>query len=144
MKAMSRCLNLGKSVMDLGWGEFRRWLDWQGLKHNCKIIVADKYYPSSKTCNYCGYINKSLTLNDRQWVCPECGEVIDRDYNAACNLRDWYFKNYNTLGTSEINASGENCLYLDGLYLSGQTVSLKEEVTIFSDSPHILPKAHKT
>lgn len=129
MKSMSRSLNLGKSVMDLGWGEFRRWLDWQGMKHNCEIVVVDKFYPSSKTCNHCGYVNKSLTLSDREWVCPECGKVIDRDYNAACNLRDWYFMKYNTLGTIEINASGESCQYSGKGTLSEQTVSVKEEAT---------------
>ena len=48
-----------------------------------KIIY---FYPSSKTCNHCGYINKNLKLSDRQWVCPQCGEVIERDYNAALNI----------------------------------------------------------
>ena len=42
----------------------------------------------SKTWNHCGYAYKSLKLSDRQWVCPNCGEVIDRDYNAACNIKD--------------------------------------------------------
>ena len=46
------------------------------------------FYPSSKTCHYCGYINKGLKLNDREWICPECGHIIDRDYNAALNILD--------------------------------------------------------
>jgi hypothetical protein len=52
------------------------------------MFDVDRFYPSSKTCHNCGYINKILTLNDRQWVCPQCGEVIERDYNAALNILD--------------------------------------------------------
>lgn len=46
----------------------------------------ERFYPSSKTCGHCGHVNKELTLADREWVCPECGEVIDRDLNAAENI----------------------------------------------------------
>jgi len=52
------------------------------------MFDVDRFYPSSKTCHNCGYINKILTLNDRQWVCPQCGEVVERDYNAALNILD--------------------------------------------------------
>jgi putative transposase len=56
--------------------------------YNRKIVFVDRFYPSSKTCHNCGYINKNLTLKDRQWICPQCGEVIERDYNAALNILD--------------------------------------------------------
>ncbi|MEE3417499.1 MAG: zinc ribbon domain-containing protein, partial [Prevotella sp.] len=68
--------------------EFRRMLEYKANWYNRKIVFVDRFYPSSKTCHNCGYINKSLTLNDRQWVCPQCGEVIERDYNAALNILD--------------------------------------------------------
>ena len=52
------------------------------------MVFIDRFYPSSKRCNHCGYINKELKLSDRQWVCPECGSLIERDYNAALNILD--------------------------------------------------------
>lgn len=88
MKAMSQCLHLGKSVQDNGWGMFTTFLkyklDWQGKP----LIKINKWYPSSKTCHHCGYVNDKLTLSDREWVCEGCGEIIDRDWNAAMNIRD--------------------------------------------------------
>lgn len=88
MKAMSQCLHLGKSVHDNGWGMFTTFLkyklDWQGKP----LVKINKWYPSSKTCHHCGYVNDKLTLSDREWVCEGCGEIIDRDWNAAENIRD--------------------------------------------------------
>jgi putative transposase len=51
-----------------------------------RIVVADRWYPSSKTCSDCGYIHTSLTLSDREWTCDGCGVIHDRDHNAAINL----------------------------------------------------------
>ena len=125
MKNMSRTLNLGKSVMDLGFGEFRKWLDWQCVKHGSAVFYADRWFASSKTCNRCGEKNDGLKLSDRRWICPHCGAEIDRDYNAACNLRDYFLKIYNTAGTAEINASGDN---VRNVVASLQrSVSMKEE-----------------
>lgn len=63
------------------------------LKRKTEIIgielrMVDKFYPSSKTCHACGYINKTLKLKDRIYVCPKCGYTKDRDFNASLNLRD--------------------------------------------------------
>ena len=52
------------------------------------LIKIDKWFPSSKTCHNCGSVNKELKLSDRQWICLECGSVIERDFNAALNIRD--------------------------------------------------------
>jgi len=88
MKAMSQCLNLGKSVSDNAWGMFTTFLKYK-LENEGKLLVrVDKWFPSSKKCNECGEINKELQLSDRQWVCKSCGCIIDRDYNAAKNIRD--------------------------------------------------------
>ena len=56
--------------------------EWNGIK----FIQVNRFYPSSKTCSNCGCINHGLRLSDRTFVCPDCGFVIDRDYNAAVNL----------------------------------------------------------
>lgn len=88
MKAMSQCLNLGKSVSDNAWGMFTIFLKYK-LENEGKLLVKiDKWFPSSKKCNECGEINKELQLSDREWVCKNCGCIIDRDYNAAKNIRD--------------------------------------------------------
>ena len=129
MQSMARSLNLGKSVMDLGWGKFKTWLDWECFKHGASLVKADKWFPSSKTCNHCGAVNRELKLSDREWVCPECGCVIDRDRNAALNLRDWYLdhlsKILNTDGTSGIKACGETAATPGGT--PGQVAPVKQE-----------------
>jgi putative transposase len=88
VKGMSKNHNLAESILEMNFGEFRRMLEYKAQWYNRKIVFVDRFYPSSKTCHYCGYINKSLTLNDRKWICPHCGEVIERDYNAALNILD--------------------------------------------------------
>ena len=86
MKSLSQCLTLGKSTMDNGFGMFRTYLQYKQDDRWHKLVKIDKWYPSSKTCNHCGYINKNLKLSDREWICPECGCIIERDKNAAKNI----------------------------------------------------------
>ena len=88
MKAMGQCLNFGKSVSDNAWGMFTTFLKYK-LENEGKLLVrVDQWFPSSKTCHYCGDLNKDLQLSDREWTCQSCGCIIDRDYNAAKNIRD--------------------------------------------------------
>ena len=56
---------------------------------------VSRWYPSSKTCNHCGYVKKELTLNEREWVCPQCNSVVDRDYNASLNILKQGLKDLN-------------------------------------------------
>jgi putative transposase len=86
VKNMIRNHKLADSISELNFGEFRRILEYKCLWYNRRLVFVDRFYPSSKRCNYCGYINKSLKLSDRQWICPDCGQIIDRDYNAALNI----------------------------------------------------------
>ena len=88
VKGMVKNHNLAESICEMNFGEFRRMLEYKAQWYNRKIVFVDRFYPSSKTCHNCGYINKNLTLKDRQWICPQCGEVIERDYNAALNILD--------------------------------------------------------
>ena len=88
VKGMVKNHNLAESILEMNFGEFRRMLEYKARWYNRNIVFVDRFYPSSKTCHNCGYINKGLTLNDRQWICPQCGEVIERDYNAALNILD--------------------------------------------------------
>ena len=86
VKGMVRNHKLAESISEVNWGEFRRILTYKAAWHGRQLVFIDRFYPSSKRCNHCGYIYKELTLKDRQWVCPECGSLIDRDYNAALNI----------------------------------------------------------
>ena len=88
VKDMTKNHNLAESISEMNFGEFRRMLEYKANWYNRKIVFVDRFYPSSKTCNHCGYINKGLTLKDREWICPNCGDVISRDYNAAMNILD--------------------------------------------------------
>lgn len=80
---------LAKAVSSASFAEIRRQLtykcDWYGVK----LVIADRFYPSSKTCNGCGNVKDTLTLGDRTYVCDCCGHTQDRDVNAALNLRGW-------------------------------------------------------
>ena len=80
--------NLAESISEMNFGEFRRMLEYKAEWYNRKMVFVGRFYPSSKTCNHCGYINKELKLSDRRWTCPHCGHVIERDYNAALNILD--------------------------------------------------------
>ena len=85
MKNMSQTLRLGKSTMDNGFGMFRVRLQQKMELLGKKLIKIDKWFPSSKTCRFCGCINKNLKLKDREWDC-ECGAHLLRDENAAINI----------------------------------------------------------
>lgn len=89
MKAMSQCLNLGKSVNDLAWGMFVNRLEQKIALTDKILIKADRFFASSQTCHVCGYRNKSLTLKDREWDCPVCGNHLMRDENAGQNLKQY-------------------------------------------------------
>ena len=67
-------------------GLFRSFRGKQLERQGKYFVVVDRWFPSSKTCNHCGYINRELQLSDRVWVCPHCREVILRDPNAAKNI----------------------------------------------------------
>ena len=88
VKGMLRNHKLAESIQELNFGEFKRMLEYKANWYDRKLVFVDRFYPSSKTCNHCGYVNKKLKLSDRQWICPDCGEIIERDYNAALNIRD--------------------------------------------------------
>lgn len=129
LQNMSRTLHLGKSVTDLGFGEFRTLLEQKCNEYDTTIFYVDKWYPSSKMCSSCGTINKSLKLSDREWVCTECGTCHNRDFNAALNLEHYFTDQYNTVWTTEINACGDNASTLRAIVM--QVLSLNQEAPSF-------------
>ena len=85
VKGMMCNKRLAKSIMDQGFYEFRRQLTYKAKWYDCEIVLADRFFPSSKRCHLCHHINDALTLSERSWQC-DCGANHDRDINAAKNL----------------------------------------------------------
>jgi len=74
---------LARAISDAGFGEFRRQLEYKTTWYGTKLIVLDRWHPSSRLCHVCGWKNSELRLSDRQWTCRDCGTLHDRDLNAA-------------------------------------------------------------
>ena len=100
----------GRKVSDLSYYTFQTMLNYKCIKYGKKTIKIGRFEPSSQICSNCGHRQK-MPLNDRTYVCPNCGMTMDRDVNAAINIRDFsiyksQLDNLNTEGTSGINACG--------------------------------------
>lgn len=89
VKGMMKNKHLSKAIAGQCLGEFRRQLEYKCLWYGVPLIIADRWYASSKTCSCCGTIKKDLNLSDRTYRCIECGLVLDRDVNASINLREY-------------------------------------------------------
>lgn len=84
---MVRNHRLAKAVSDAAFGEFRRQLEYKTTRTGAVLHVIDKWYPSSKTCSACGAVKAKLSLAERVYRCDGCGLVMDRDLNAAVNIK---------------------------------------------------------
>ncbi|MFC0007930.1 IS607 family element RNA-guided endonuclease TnpB [Micromonospora siamensis] len=83
---MLRNRKLARHVADAGFAEIRRQLAYKTTWNGGRLLVADRWYPSSKTCSGCGAVKTKLTLSDREYLCEACGLALDRDHNASLNL----------------------------------------------------------
>lgn len=101
VKEMSSNRKLARHILDQSFYEFRRQLEYKARMYGSKIIVADRFFPSSKLCHVCNWKNEKLELKTRSWVCAECNTLHDRDYNAAKNLELLC-----TVSSTETNACG--------------------------------------
>ena len=117
IKGMVKNHRLAKAINDASWGQFVSMLSYKAELNDKQVVKIDRWYPSSKTCHRCGWVNEGLKLSDRQWVCPHCGEVIDRDVNAAKNI----------LSEGLRNISAGHVDYIDGdrVRLSNEHQSVK-------------------
>lgn len=88
LAGMKKALKFGKSVSDNAWGAFTQYLEESCRKTGSMVIRVDKWFPSSRKCHMCRYVNHELTLSDRTYVCPVCGNTMDRDAHAAVNIRE--------------------------------------------------------
>jgi putative transposase len=87
VKGMVKNHCLARAVSDMGFGEFRRQLTYKTETYDGNLIVADRWFASSKLCSHCGHKKESLALSTRTWVCSSCNTKHDRDLNAAINLK---------------------------------------------------------
>jgi len=87
MKGMSRCLKFGKSVMDDSYGAFRNMLGYKLKDQGKELVVVGRFFPSSRMCSRCGHVKEELRLDERIYRCG-CGNCMDRDVNAAVNIRE--------------------------------------------------------
>ena len=78
--------HLAQAIGDVGFAEFKRQLLYKASWYGARVILADRWEPSSKTCSGCGWLDADLTLSDRTFTCEQCSLVLDRDLNAAINL----------------------------------------------------------
>ena len=86
MSGMMKNKHLSKSVQEQAFYEFRRQIKYKSKWNNIQLVIADRWFPSSKLCSCCGNVKKDLKLSDRIYKC-ECGNVIDRDFQASLNLK---------------------------------------------------------
>jgi putative transposase len=119
VSGMVKNRKLSRAISDVGFHEFRRQLEYKSDLYGYTVIVADRWFPSSKTCSSCGEVKPSLELSERVWRCAACGAEHDRDLNAAINLK-------NLAVTSTVTACGEKS---SGQARKGRTklVSVKQE-----------------
>lgn len=92
VKGMMKNRYLAKHIQDAMFSEFRRQLEYKCLQYGIYLVIADRFYPSSKTCSYCGNIKSNLNLKERVYKCNSCGLEKDRDLNAAENLVYYFYR----------------------------------------------------
>lgn len=123
VSGMMKNRRLARSIADMSFFEFKRQLNYKAAMYGTMVVEADRWHPSSKTCSDCGYKLDILPLKVREWVCPECGVVHDRDINAALNLKQYAMAVVGPAESSPVAACGEES---SGLYFGTSETDLKE------------------
>lgn len=100
VKNMMKNHNLAQAFSDVSLGAFYNMLEYKANWNDKTVVKIDRYFPSSKTCSNCNYINQDLTLKNREWTCPSCNTVHDRDFNASINIKKQGLKLLSGLGTN--------------------------------------------
>ena len=87
VQGMMKNKHLAEKVQEQKFYEFRRQIEYKAKRTGIHVVIADRWFPSSKTCVECGFVKKDLKLSDRTYICPHCGNAIDRDFQASLNLK---------------------------------------------------------
>lgn len=106
IKGMVKNHKLAKHISDASWSKFVELLTYKAEWNDKELVKIDRFFPSSKTCNCCGYINQDLNLTIREWTCKDCGTTLDRDLNASINILKEGYK-HKSLGTSDNRRGGK-------------------------------------
>jgi len=106
IKGMIKNHKLSKHIADASWSKFVELLTYKSEWNDKKIVKIERFFPSSKTCNCCGYINQNLDLSIREWTCSSCNTKLDRDLNAIKNILNEGYKHISD-GTSDNRSGGE-------------------------------------
>ena len=131
IKGMMKNKKLSRHISDVGWHEFARQLEYKSLWNAKHFIKIDRWYASSKICNECGSKKVDLKLSDRVYVCEDCGNIVDRDFNASINIRDEGIRiliskySKTTVGHTGSNACGEDKVHI---------FPVKEKQVIFNEA----------
>lgn len=113
VKGMLKNHKLAKSIADCSFSMIRSMLNYKCRWYNRQLVIIDRWNPSSKTCNCCGYIMKNWNLGIREWTCPNCNTRHDRDINAAKNILDEGLNILDRAGTAQIQACGEDNSFVE-------------------------------
>ena len=106
VKGMIKNHKLSKHISDASWSKFIELLTYKAEWNDKNIVKIDRFFPSSKTCNHCGYINQNLDLSIREWTCPSCNTKLDRDLNASKNILNEGYKLISS-GIDDYRSRGE-------------------------------------
>lgn len=106
IKGMIKNHKLAKHISDVSWSKFIELLTYKAEWNDKQIVKIDRFFPSSKTCNCCGYINQNLDLSIREWTCPSCNTKLDRDLNASINILNEGYKLISS-GTDDYRSRGK-------------------------------------
>ena len=131
ISGMMKNHKLARSILDVGWYEFNRMLEYKSLWNAKHFIKIDRWYASSKICNECGNKKVDLKLSDRIYVCKNCGNVVDRDFNASKNIRDEGIKILTTQGHWGSNACGDDKVHFS---------SVKKKKVVVKETRKVLTK----
>lgn len=130
VSGMMKNHKLAKSIQELGLSELRRQLEYKSKWYGRELVFVSRWFPSSKTCCECGWKNNSLTLKNREFVCEECGSVIDRDLNAALNIEREGLRIYNESIGQRLSEFGAALSF--ATLVDNPTMDDKEEIPLKS------------
>ena len=140
LQGMSKFLCNAKNMVDTSWGTFVSKLELKGKSYGCKVIKADRYFPSSQLCSNCGFQYKDLKLSERKWICPECGKTHIRDHNAAINLKNYIPTQHGEFTSTDSENNSETCEGV--LALALQALEAEDEVeTVIGNNADNNPKS---
>lgn len=95
---ISKHYKLSKNTYENSFGKFLEFLKYKMEDRGKVLVKVDRYFPSSKKCSCCGYINNGLSLSDREWTCPKCKTLLNRDINAAINIKERGIQEFSSIG----------------------------------------------